>query len=79
MKRFAALAVALLAPLVTAQPLLLTNARIYTGNDAQPRAEAVVCVDGRIAFVGSAADARTRARRQVDPRTPDGLGRGRSG
>lgn len=43
---------------LVAAPLLLTNATIYTGNDAQPRVEAVLAIDGRIAFVGAAADAR---------------------
>jgi predicted amidohydrolase YtcJ len=49
--------------------LLLTNASIYTGNDRQPRAEALVATDGRIAFVGSSSEARQRAPRdgqQVD-------------
>ncbi len=41
--------------------LLLTGGRIYTGTDAQPRVEAVLAVDGRIAFAGAAAEARRRA------------------
>lgn len=56
----AGIAVAL-SSLSGAEPLLLTNARIYTADDRQPRAEAVLAMDGRIAFVGAAADARQRA------------------
>jgi predicted amidohydrolase YtcJ len=41
--------------------LLLEGGHIYTGNAAQPRAEAVLAVDGRIAFVGDAATAHERA------------------
>lgn len=41
--------------------LLLTGGRIYTGAEAQPRVEAVLAVDGRIAFAGAAAEARRRA------------------
>ena len=36
--------------------LLLTNARVYTVDPAQPWAEAVACRDGRIVAVGRAAD-----------------------
>src|SRR3954466_7437119 len=45
---------------VSAETLVLTNARVYTANDSAPRAEAVIATDGRITFVGSAADVRTR-------------------
>lgn len=45
--------------------LLLTNASIYTGNDRQPRAEALAATDGRIVFVGSTAEARQRAPRDA--------------
>ena len=45
----------------SAAALLLTGGRIYTGDAAQPRAEAVVAIDGRIAFVGTEAEARQRA------------------
>lgn len=41
--------------------LLLTGGTIHTGSDAQPRVEAVLAVDGRIAFAGPAAEARRRA------------------
>lgn len=44
-----------------AASLVLTNGRIYTGKETQPRAEAVVATDGRITFVGSNADVRARA------------------
>lgn len=62
------LCVALLgvAPSAPAAPsLLLTGGRIYTGNDAQPRAEGVLAVGDRIVFVGSAAEARRRASAEV--------------
>jgi predicted amidohydrolase YtcJ len=42
-------------------PLVLYNANIYTVNPAQPRAEAVLSVNGKIAFVGSTKDALDRA------------------
>lgn len=41
--------------------LVLFNANIYTVNPAQPRAEAVVSSNGRIAFVGSTEEALKRA------------------
>jgi hypothetical protein len=44
-----------------ANDLLLTHTRIYTAEDRQPEAEAVLVRDGRIAFVGSAADAAKQA------------------
>jgi predicted amidohydrolase YtcJ len=55
------LAVALAATALFAQSsatLILTNGKIWTGNPAQPLAEAVACLDGRIAAVGSSADIR---------------------
>ncbi|MEX0734850.1 MAG: amidohydrolase [Steroidobacteraceae bacterium] len=51
----ATVAAALCLPVAIAEAppaLLLTNGNIYTGVTAQPRAEAVLAVDGRIAFVG---------------------------
>lgn len=59
----ALLGVAPTAPAATS--LLLTGGRIYTGNDAQPRAEGVLAVGDRIVFVGSAAEARRRAPAEV--------------
>ena len=41
--------------------LLLQGGTIHTGNPAQPRAEAVLAVGGRIAFVGDLAAARELA------------------
>ena len=38
--------------------LVLTGGQIYTASDAQPQAEAVVAVDGRIVYVGSTGGAR---------------------
>lgn len=53
---FAATAAAILCSATalaeTPAALLLHNANIYTGVPAQPRAEAVLAVDGRIAYVG---------------------------
>jgi predicted amidohydrolase YtcJ len=46
--------------------LLLVNGRVGTMDPAQPRAEAVLVRRGRIAFVGSNAEARQRAGR-LDP------------
>src|SRR5262245_5459954 len=40
--------------------LLLHGGTIYTGNPSLPRAEAVLVVDGRIAYVGNEAGARLR-------------------
>jgi predicted amidohydrolase YtcJ len=37
---------------------VFVNGNVYTGSEKQPRAEAVAVRDGRIAFVGSGADAR---------------------
>jgi hypothetical protein len=48
-------------PSLAADALLLTNATIYTGNSAQPRAEAVLAIDGRIAYVGTRAETLRRA------------------
>jgi predicted amidohydrolase YtcJ len=50
-----------LAPAGTAAALILSNGNIYTAADSQPRAEAVVIVEGRITFVGKTADALRRA------------------
>ena len=38
--------------------LILVNGKIWTGNSAQPQAEAVACIDGRIVAVGATADVR---------------------
>jgi len=49
----------ILASALSAQPhadLLLTHGKIWTGNPAQPEAEAVACAGGRIVAVGSSAD-----------------------
>jgi predicted amidohydrolase YtcJ len=61
------------APFVGAQPapadLIVTNARIYTADDARPRVEALAVRGGRIAFLGSAREAealRGTATRVVD-------------
>jgi predicted amidohydrolase YtcJ len=58
-----ALAILLLASsaLAAPAPLVLHNAVVHTADEARPRAEAVVAVDGRITFVGSSADALRRA------------------
>ena len=38
--------------------LIVTNARVYTADDAHPQAEAVATRDGRVIFVGSAREAQ---------------------
>jgi predicted amidohydrolase YtcJ len=48
-------------PAAAPASLLLTNGNFYTAADSQPRAEAVVIVEGRITFVGKTADALRRA------------------
>jgi predicted amidohydrolase YtcJ len=45
----------------TQTPLVLFNTTVYTANDKQPRAEAVVAENGRITFVGSTEEALKRA------------------
>ncbi len=65
----AAAALLLLSPLLSGASLVLTNGNIYTVEEAQPRAQAVVVEDGRITFVGDSAEALRRApaaARQVD-------------
>ena len=52
-----AAALAALALPAQAQNLLIRGGTIHTGNDAAPTAEVVIARDGRIAYVGSAADA----------------------
>lgn len=46
---------------VSPTSLVLFNGKVYTANDKQPTAEAVVAVDGRIAYVGSTEEALKRA------------------
>ncbi len=46
---------------VSADTVVFVNGNIYTGNETQPHAEAVVAKDGRITFVGSSAEARKQA------------------
>jgi len=41
--------------------LVLVNGNIHTGESAQPRAQALVAVGGRIAYVGTSDEARNRA------------------
>ena len=46
---------------ISAQPfadLVLTNGKVWTGNSAQPNAEAVACIGPRIVAVGSSTDIR---------------------
>ena len=45
-------------PTVQAQSYVVTNARVYTVDDARPRAEAFAVVNGSFATVGSAAAVR---------------------
>jgi len=57
------LPIALVAACSQAEPAdrVFTNGLVYTANDSQPRAEAVAVKDGKVVFVGSAADARRYA------------------
>jgi hypothetical protein len=48
-------------PSLAANALLLTNAVVHTGNRTQPRADAVLVVDGRIRYVGSVEEAAKRS------------------
>ncbi len=48
-------------PHSVAGPLVFTDGAIYTANDSQPRAEAVIVENSRITFVGSTAEALRRA------------------
>src|SRR6185369_15132394 len=53
------------------EPLVLINGTVYTVDDKNPRAEAVVAVDGRITYVGTTAEALKRApagAKQIDLR-----------
>jgi predicted amidohydrolase YtcJ len=47
--------------LIKTNSLLISNGNIYTADDRTPRAEAIVVVDGLIAFVGALDEARRRA------------------
>jgi predicted amidohydrolase YtcJ len=48
-------------PSLATTALVIHNANIYTGAASAPRAEAVLAIDGRIAYVGSGAEALKRA------------------
>jgi predicted amidohydrolase YtcJ len=47
--------------LIKTDSLLISGGNIYTADDRNPRAEAIVVVEGVIAYVGSLAEARKRA------------------
>lgn len=49
------------AAAAAAPPLVLYNTAVYTANDSQPRAEAVIAQNGVITFVGSSVEALKRA------------------
>ena len=53
------------ALLAQSPALVLTNGKIWTGSPAQPQAEAVACLNGRIVAVGSSAEVL----RSAGPRT----------
>ena len=53
------------ALLAQSPALVLTNGKIWTGSQAQPQAEAVACLNGRIVAVGSSAEVL----RSAGPRT----------
>ena len=48
-------------PSLASTALVLRNANVYTGSAQAPRAEAVLVIAGRIAYVGSSAEALRRA------------------
>jgi predicted amidohydrolase YtcJ len=48
-------------PALASTALVLHNANIYTGDISAPRAEAILIVDGRIAYVGAGSEALRRA------------------
>jgi len=50
-----------LSPCSADEPLLLVNGNVYTADDRNPRAQALVAADGRILYVGTNADALRRA------------------
>ena len=56
--RLFALAVLASPALLAAEPrhLILTNGRVWTGDPARPRSEAVAAIGGRIVAVGSSAE-----------------------
>jgi hypothetical protein len=60
---FPLVAALLCTPLVTAQPadLVLVNGKVWTGNRAQPEAQAVAVRHGRLVAVGSTADVQKLA------------------
>jgi predicted amidohydrolase YtcJ len=73
MRRFALLCLALAAPLAAQSPrpadLVVTNARIYTVDDARPVVSAMAVRDGKVLFIGSLREAmalRGAATRVVD-------------
>jgi predicted amidohydrolase YtcJ len=57
----------------TTADLIVTNARVYTADDAQPIAESFAVRDGRIVFVGSAREAATL--KGANTRTFDAAGK----
>ena len=59
--------------------LVLKNGVVYTGNDTQPKAEAVAVSYGRIIFVGSNADVQQYVGKKETRvvRRPDDQGRAR--
>ncbi len=64
--KFGAIAAAICTAVVAhAGSLLLLNANVYTADEKNPRAEAVLAVNGRITFVGSKAEAEKRAPQDV--------------
>jgi hypothetical protein len=61
--RLAWLLLAGAVPSLSADSLLLVNGTVHTADPRAPRAEAVLATGGRIAYVGSHAEARQRAPR----------------
>src|SRR5690606_4584269 len=55
------LSLSLACEVAIADALVLFDAKVYTGNRAQPQAEAVLSIDGRIAAIGSSQEVLARA------------------
>lgn len=66
MKYPAVCCLAVLLPTVcAAHALVFTNGIVYTANDSQPRADAVLVEDGRITFVGTSVQVAQRAPKEA--------------
>src|SRR5947209_4989203 len=62
-----------MTPTADRPSMLITGARVYTADPANPWAEAIVLQGGRVAFVGREAEARDRAGSAERIHVPGGL------